>query len=435
MERDRIVAAGRESDIGVLDGPVARFHILDGTIVPGLIDGHTHLTCSASDRMVADAFEDDDLTATIRATDHAHAALRAGITTLRDCGSRHRVVNRLREAIRLGITKGPRLLLSGSVITTTGGHMYFVGREVDDPLELPRAVREQVRAGADFIKVTNTGGGLVPGNGTAYLQFDRKALRLIIDEATQLGVHVAVHSLSTDGIAEVVEARPRTVEHLTFHKNSDEEIAYDGGLVDRLVERGLPGCQVIVGWHRRAHAALGRLRDDVEPATLQRLENRIKVLQDMRSRGLQFIAGSDAGMPRTWFDNFGPHPRFVGTAHRNEPRPVAPLRHPRRRARLRAGRSRRAHPRPSRGRERPPRRSLCRFRGLLRVRADDGGRARCCGSRGSRGMTGRPVRTVHVGLQHWSRDYDSSLPAAARVSPGTEVTVDLHCCSKGAVAA
>ena len=48
-------------------------------------------------------------------------------------------------------------------------------------------------------------------------------------------------------------------------------------------------------------------------------------------------------------------------------------------------------------------------------------------------MTGRPVRTVHVGLQHWSRDYDSSLPAAARVGPGTEVTVDLHCCSKGAV--
>ena len=229
-----------------------------GYLVPGLIDGHTHLTCSASDRMVADAFEDDDLTATIRATDHAHAALRAGITTLRDCGSRHRVVNRLREAIRLGITQGPRLLLSGSVITTTGGHMYFVGREVDDPLELPRAVREQVRAAPTSSRSRTPEAAWCPGNGTAYLQFDRKALRLIIDEATQLGVHVAVHSLSTDGIAEVVEARPRTVEHLTFHKNSDEEIAYDGGLVDRLVERGLPGCQVIVGWHRRAHAAVGQ---------------------------------------------------------------------------------------------------------------------------------------------------------------------------------
>ena len=128
----------------------------DGTIVPGLIDGHTHLTCSASDRMVADAFDDDDLTLTIRATDHAHAA---GVRhhhapRLR---VRHRVVSRVRDAIRLGITAGPRLLLSGSVITTTGGHMYFAAGK-STTLELPRAVREQVRAGADPIKVTNTGG-------------------------------------------------------------------------------------------------------------------------------------------------------------------------------------------------------------------------------------------------------------------------------------
>jgi imidazolonepropionase-like amidohydrolase len=172
-------------------------------------------------------------------------------------------------------------------------------------LDLPRAVREQVRAGADFIKVTATGGGLVPGNGIAYLQFDRRALGLIIEEAGRLGVHVAVHSLSTEGIAEVAEARPCTVEHLSFYKNSDGDIEYDGAMVDRLVERGIPGSQVIVGWHRRAHGAIGRLRDDLEAATLKQLEDRIEVLQDMRSRGLRFIAGSDAGMPRTWFDNFG----------------------------------------------------------------------------------------------------------------------------------
>jgi imidazolonepropionase-like amidohydrolase len=146
---------------------------------------------------------------------------------------------------------------------------------------------------------------LVPGNGTAYLQFDRHALRLIIEEAEKLGVHVAVHSLSTAGIAEVVEARPRTVEHLTFHENSGGVIAYDGALVDRLAEDGIPACQVIVGWHRRAHGPMGRLRDDLEPATLRQIEDRIAILQDMRRRGLRFIAGSDAGMPRTWFDNFG----------------------------------------------------------------------------------------------------------------------------------
>jgi imidazolonepropionase-like amidohydrolase len=305
VEGDRIRAAGPEAEVGRVDGPLQRLEIPDGTIVPGLIDGHTHLTCSADDRMVADAFEDDDLTATVRATDHVQAALRAGVTTLRDCGSRHRVVSRVREAIRRGIITGPRLLLSGSVITTTGGHMYFVGREVDDPRDLPQAVREQVRAGADFIKVTNTGGGLVAGNGTAFLQFDRQALRLIIDQAAELGVHVAVHSLSTAGIAEVVEAAPRTVEHLTFHRDSSGEVAYDGALVDQLVERGIPGCQVLVGWHRRAHGPLGALREDLDATTLRLLEDRIRVLNDMRARGLRIIAGSDAGMPRTWFDNFG----------------------------------------------------------------------------------------------------------------------------------
>jgi imidazolonepropionase-like amidohydrolase len=162
-----------------------------------------------------------------------------------------------------------------------------------------------VRAGADFIKVTATGGGLVPGNGVAFLQFDRRALGLIIAEAGRLGVHVAVHSLSTEGIAEVAEARPRTVEHLSFYKNSGGEIEYDGALVDRLVERGIPGSQVIVGWHRRAHGPRGRRRDDLDPATLKQLEDRIAVLRDMRTRGLRFIAGSDAGMPRTSFDNFG----------------------------------------------------------------------------------------------------------------------------------
>ena len=79
----------------------------------------------------------------------------------------------------------------------------------------------------------------------------------------------------------------------------------------------------------------------MEPATLQRLENRIKVLQDMRSRGLQFIAGSDAGMPRTWFDNLGLildlSVRHIGMSPAQ-----SLLSHPRRRARLRAGRSRRA---------------------------------------------------------------------------------------------
>jgi imidazolonepropionase-like amidohydrolase len=166
-------------------------------------------------------------------------------------------------------------------------------------------VREQVKVGADFIKVTATGGGLLPGNSIVYRQFDGPALTAIVHQAAELGRHVAVHTLSTEGVRDVIEARPRTVEHLTFYTDASETVDYQGSLVDQLVELGIWGSQVIIGWHRRAHGSLGVLRGDLDQSFLLKLEDRISVLQDMHTRGLCMLAGSDAGMPRTTFDNFG----------------------------------------------------------------------------------------------------------------------------------
>ena len=305
IEGERIRWAGRQADLGLPDGPIRRFDVPDGTIVPGLIDTHTHLTLSATDRMVQEGIGDDDVTATVRAVENARAALRAGLTTVRDCGSRHHLALRVREAIERGLMPGPRLLLCGNLLTTTGGHLAFVGQPVDEPDDIPRAVRQQVQSGADFIKVTGTGGGLLPGNPPDYLQFDADALARIVHEATRLGVHVAVHCLSPAGTEAVIAGVPRTVEHLTFTTDGGGATAYDGSLVDRLVERGIVGSQVIVGWHRRAHGAFGALRADLPDQILDDLAQRIEVLQDMRRRGLTLLAGSDAGMPRTPFDNFG----------------------------------------------------------------------------------------------------------------------------------
>lgn len=305
LEGDRVVRAGPASEIGAPDGPVERIDLPTGAIVPGLIDTHTHLTCSATDRMVAEGFSDHDVTATIRATNHARGAVRAGVTTLRDCGSRHEVVSRLREAVRAGVTPGPRMLLSGSVITTVGGHMYFVGRQVRGRDDMLQAVREQVRDGADFIKITATGGGLVPGNPIHYVEFDAEELGLVVEEAARLGVHVAAHTLSTESVAHVVQARPRTAEHLTFYTDQSETVDYDAALVDQLVERGIFASQVVIGWHRRAHGPLGVLRADLEPEMARKVEERAGVLNRMYRQGVRFVTGSDAGMPRTQFDNFG----------------------------------------------------------------------------------------------------------------------------------
>ena len=305
LENARLVAAGSAAEIGVPDGVVQRFDFPDGTIVPGLIDTHTHLTCSATSRMVQEAYEDDDLTAMVRAVEHARAALRAGVTTIRDCGSRPQVVTQLRAAIAAGITRGPRLLLCGCLLTTTGGHLNFVGRAVDHPDDIPKAVREQVVAGADFIKVTGTGGGLVPGNSVVYRQFDSVSLKRIVDEAADLGRYVAVHSLSVENLHDVLYARPRTVEHLTFWCDSQETVVYDPRLVDALAKAEIWGSQVIIGWHRRAYGPSGTLVADLDAATAAKVEARIPLLHDMHARGIKMLTGSDAGMPQTYFDNFG----------------------------------------------------------------------------------------------------------------------------------
>ena len=305
IEGSRILSAGHAADIGIPDGPVNQIDVPNGTIVPGLIDTHTHLTCSATTRMVQDALEDDDLTAMVRATTHARAALRAGITTIRDCGSRPQVVTQLRQTIAAGITPGPRMLLCGCALTTTGGHLHFVGRPVDSPDDIVRAVREQVAAGANFIKVTGTGGGLVPGNSVVYRQFDGVALKRIVDEAAQLDRYVAVHSLSVENLHDVLYARPRTVEHLTFWSDAQETVAYDPHLVDQLAAAGIWGSQVIIGWHRRAHGAIGIQRADLDPVTAAKVTARQPILRDMHARGLKLLTGSDAGMPLTPFDNFG----------------------------------------------------------------------------------------------------------------------------------
>jgi imidazolonepropionase-like amidohydrolase len=227
--------------------------------------------------MVQDALTDDDFTLLLRAVEHARAALRAGITTVRECGSRHSVALKLRQAIQNEIIQGPRILLCGNLLTTCGGHLSFFGREVDTPADIPRAVREQVKVGADFIKVTGTGGGLLPGNSVIYRQFDGAALTTIVREAAELGVHVGVHSLSPQGVRDVIRARPRTVE----------------------------GSQLIIGWHRRAYGPRGVLCEDLGDVMRAKLEERISVLQDMHARGLRILSGSDAGMPLTFFDNFG----------------------------------------------------------------------------------------------------------------------------------
>lgn len=210
----------------------------DATILPGLVDGHQHLTwdCSPAPLAWHEAADDDALLA--RGHANARRALAAGITTVRDLGGRGLVTLALRDELARDPAAGPDVLAAGPALTTPGGHCWFLGGECADETELRAAVTRLAAAGADVVKVMVTGGNVTPGSLPHESQLDAGAVRSLVRTAHELGLPVAAHAHGTGGIAAALEAGVDTIEHATFM--SAEGIARDPELVERLVRSGTP---------------------------------------------------------------------------------------------------------------------------------------------------------------------------------------------------
>lgn len=189
------------------------------TVLPGLIDLHTHLTLFHDPTLLSSGGEGR---AVLRAANLARQALRAGITTMRDMGGYRYVDIDLRNAIAMGFVPGPRLLCAGKVIATTGGHIYYVAREADGPSEVRKAAREQLKAGADFIKVMCSGGVERAGESINAVQLGIDEIRAAVEVATDNGTVVAAHAHPTRAMKEALNAGVASIEHGTL---IDEEVA------------------------------------------------------------------------------------------------------------------------------------------------------------------------------------------------------------------
>ena len=224
LEGDRIVAVG---DRVAAPSGAEHMHFEGATILPGLIDCHVHL----SDGGLPDAtVQDRDPPAlrSLRIAEHARRTLAAGFTTVRDVGGRDHLEFGFRRAVAEGLARAPRLVLAGKVISiTTAGASAWLGmyRQADGPQELVKAVREQVAAGADVIKLMATGAVLAPGHerpGAA--QLTSAELRAAVETAHTLGRRVAAHAHGIEGIRRAVEAGVDTIEHGT-HLHEDRAVA------------------------------------------------------------------------------------------------------------------------------------------------------------------------------------------------------------------
>jgi imidazolonepropionase-like amidohydrolase len=265
-------------------------------VTPGLVNAHAHLEGSGDPDIMGMIQSTTPNQRLLRAVENACKSVKAGVTTIRDVGSSNRIAADVREAIQEGRIPGPRMRAAGAVLCMTGGHGWPIGRAVDSPWDARKAVREQMWAGADCIKMIATGGvltkGAVPGN--AQLTYDE--LAAAIDEAHRHGLRVAAHAIGTQGIKNALRAGIDSIEHGTML--DDEAIAL-------FKERGV----YLVPTLSAPTCILAHLEDGHQPSYVVEKARGLNeaMLANIRrayENGVRIAGGSDAGTPYNYHQDY-----------------------------------------------------------------------------------------------------------------------------------
>lgn len=285
-------------------GPEApRFDFPGCTILPGLIDTHVHLIFSAAETneaVIEQVRRESEEELLARALANARAALRAGLTTVRDCGGKGRIIHEVRDRIRRGEAEGPDVLSCGAPITTRKGHCHWLGLTADTRDEVRRAAKRMLEGGADFLKVMATGGNMTAGSDPMRAQYDPETLTLIADLGREARKHTAAHVLSRAALPGVVAARVRTIEHCDWRVEEDR-YEFDPELARRMIDQEQFAGLTLSATTRRAFLP------EIARSTsgpVRRLDVRFACERRMIDAGVRFTLHSDAGVRLTPIDRF-----------------------------------------------------------------------------------------------------------------------------------
>jgi imidazolonepropionase-like amidohydrolase len=252
------------------------------TLMPGLIDAHTH-TAGRIPQVLRGAEAVLPGTPAHFLQAELRDYLRHGVTTIRVTGSQGLTPQEARQAMRYGAFRGPRLLTCGKIISATapGGRFYGdMYREADGPDDVRRAVREQIRAGADFIKVMTTGARSNEMEDPDPLQLTEAELAAVTDEAHRLGFRVAAHAEGLDGCSAAIRHGADTIEHgMYLHQRPD--------LLETMAAAGQVLVPTLSGYYWMAG-----LGDAVDPADAEPLPEMPPMLIDLAHHNLDEGAAS-----------------------------------------------------------------------------------------------------------------------------------------------
>ena len=194
-------------------------------VTPGLCDCHMHLASNGEGSSMGTAPYQTSGDATLRAVNNVKSDLMAGFTAIRACGDHGFLDVAIRNAVDRGEIPGPRMMVSGCAISSTGGHAdshynpyieadaFMSGYAADGPAEMMKAVRYNIKHGADFIKYMSTGGVMSLGTTVGAQQMSFEEMKAICDTAKLYGMTIATHAHGTSGIKDAIRAGVTSVEH------------------------------------------------------------------------------------------------------------------------------------------------------------------------------------------------------------------------------
>ncbi|MDQ3128330.1 MAG: amidohydrolase family protein [Chloroflexota bacterium] len=288
--RDGRIAGLAGPDDGLPDG-ARRIDVSGSTVVAGLIDAHIHVS------MLDDAGRGPQLA---KGAEPLHPGvlghlvgrtlrdlLARGVTTIRDVGAHGDVLLEARQAVRHGAFDAPRMLLSGRIVSATApGARFFPGmyREADGPDDIRRAVREQIRAGADFVKIMSTGARSVELENPHPSQVTADEMAAFTDEAHRQTYRTAAHAEGLAGTALAIEAGIDTVEH-GFHLHERPD------LLAGMAEHGTVLVPTLDFLHHVAES--DAWTPELEAQGVENLEHAQRTLDAARAAGVVIALGSD----------------------------------------------------------------------------------------------------------------------------------------------
>ncbi|KTG08469.1 amidohydrolase [Haloprofundus marisrubri] len=255
------------------------------TVLPGLVDAHVHFSLSG-ERSVEDVVGMSDAELALVEARNARETLESGVTAVRVMGARD-VDPAVKRAVEQGDIPGPRMVANCRSITITGGHGHHLGREIDGPDDARKAVREQVKQGAEFIKFMTTGGVTTPGSDPNAVAMTDEELHALVDEAHRRGVHTATHAHGGEGVKAAVEAGVDTVEHGTF---------LDDEAVEMLVEADVTLVPTLSApYHIIRNTEIAT--EESARKTRDVYERHIESFRRAAEAGVRIAGGTDAGTP------------------------------------------------------------------------------------------------------------------------------------------